>query len=42
RADLRYTNGFALSWSTTKPAVPEAPASAPAASGGASRTQAST
>ncbi|RYZ68877.1 MAG: cell division protein FtsQ/DivIB, partial [Lysobacteraceae bacterium] len=39
RADLRYTNGFALSWSTTKPAVPEAPASAPAASGGASRTQ---
>ena len=42
RADLRYTNGFALSWSTTKPAVPEVPASAPAASGGASRTQAST
>lgn len=42
RADLRYTNGFALSWSTTKPAVPEASASAPAASGGASQVQAST
>ena len=42
RADLRYTNGFALSWSTTKPAVPEAPSSAPAAAGGTLQTQAST
>jgi cell division protein FtsQ len=42
RADLRYTNGFALSWSIKKPAVPGAPSSAPAAIGGTSQTQAST
>ncbi len=42
RADLRYTNGFALSWSTTKPAVTVAAASLHSATGGTLPAQART
>ncbi len=45
RADLRYTNGFALSWATTKPASAEVappPQPSPAGGRGGNNQQAST